>query len=112
MVACWRCEPQITYFTSYSVSKSRRKSVDPENLCFEHMIFFLFFAGKISTKLFFTITGLAGLFVCFVGHRYFKCGEWFDLALCDFYHCVIEIYDVILLIGTVSAFYDNRLIAS
>lgn len=29
--------------------------------------------GKISTKLFFTITGLAGLFVCFVGHRYFKC---------------------------------------
>ncbi|XP_073336603.1 transmembrane 7 superfamily member 3 [Pagrus major] len=29
--------------------------------------------GKISTKLFFTIAGLAGLFVCFCGHRYFKC---------------------------------------
>uniref|UniRef100_A0A671W2C4 Transmembrane 7 superfamily member 3 n=1 Tax=Sparus aurata TaxID=8175 RepID=A0A671W2C4_SPAAU len=29
--------------------------------------------GKISTKLFFTISGLAGLFVCFFGHRYFKC---------------------------------------
>ncbi|XP_047431764.1 transmembrane 7 superfamily member 3 [Mugil cephalus] len=29
--------------------------------------------GKISTKIFFTITGLAGLFVCFCGHRFFKC---------------------------------------
>lgn len=29
--------------------------------------------GKISTKVFFTITGLAGLFVCFLGHRFFKC---------------------------------------
>ncbi|XP_069012634.1 transmembrane 7 superfamily member 3 isoform X2 [Embiotoca jacksoni] len=29
--------------------------------------------GKISTKVFFTITGLAGLFVCFFGHRFFKC---------------------------------------
>ncbi|KAK7895990.1 hypothetical protein WMY93_021315 [Mugilogobius chulae] len=29
--------------------------------------------GKISTKIFFTITGLAGLFVCFLGHRFFKC---------------------------------------
>uniref|UniRef100_A0AAY5KSX0 TM7S3/TM198-like domain-containing protein n=1 Tax=Esox lucius TaxID=8010 RepID=A0AAY5KSX0_ESOLU len=29
--------------------------------------------GKISTKIFFTITGLAGLFVCFFGHRFFKC---------------------------------------
>ncbi|XP_034529466.1 transmembrane 7 superfamily member 3 [Notolabrus celidotus] len=28
--------------------------------------------GKISTKVFFTITGLAGLFVCFFGHRFFK----------------------------------------
>uniref|UniRef100_A0A668AF23 Transmembrane 7 superfamily member 3 n=1 Tax=Myripristis murdjan TaxID=586833 RepID=A0A668AF23_9TELE len=31
--------------------------------------------GKISTKVFFTIAGLAGLFVCFFGHRFFKCGE-------------------------------------
>ncbi|KAM9705225.1 transmembrane 7 superfamily member 3 [Menidia menidia] len=29
--------------------------------------------GRISTKVFFTITGLAGLFVCFFGHRFFKC---------------------------------------
>ncbi|XP_076579000.1 transmembrane 7 superfamily member 3 isoform X2 [Chaetodon auriga] len=29
--------------------------------------------GKISTKIFFTVAGLAGLFVCFVGHRFFKC---------------------------------------
>ncbi|XP_020507363.2 transmembrane 7 superfamily member 3 [Labrus bergylta] len=28
--------------------------------------------GKISTKVFFTIIGLAGLFVCFFGHRFFK----------------------------------------
>ncbi|KAM6961620.1 transmembrane 7 superfamily member 3 [Tautogolabrus adspersus] len=28
--------------------------------------------GKISTKIFFTIIGLAGLFVCFFGHRFFK----------------------------------------
>uniref|UniRef100_A0A3Q0SNW9 Transmembrane 7 superfamily member 3 n=1 Tax=Amphilophus citrinellus TaxID=61819 RepID=A0A3Q0SNW9_AMPCI len=27
---------------------------------------------KISTKIFFTIVGLAGLFVCFSGHRFFK----------------------------------------
>ncbi|KAM9824465.1 transmembrane 7 superfamily member 3 [Neosynchiropus ocellatus] len=29
--------------------------------------------GKISTKIFFTIAGLAGLLVCFCGHRFFKC---------------------------------------
>ncbi|CAL1568750.1 unnamed protein product [Knipowitschia caucasica] len=29
--------------------------------------------GKISTKIFFTFTGLAGLFICFFGHRFFKC---------------------------------------
>ncbi|XP_056133671.1 transmembrane 7 superfamily member 3 [Lampris incognitus] len=29
--------------------------------------------GKVSTKVFFTIAGLAGLFVCFFGHRFFKC---------------------------------------
>ncbi|GAA6094520.1 transmembrane 7 superfamily member 3 isoform X1 [Tachysurus ichikawai] len=29
--------------------------------------------GKTSTKVFFTITGLAGLLVCFLGHRFFKC---------------------------------------
>ncbi|XP_053200027.1 transmembrane 7 superfamily member 3 [Scomber japonicus] len=29
--------------------------------------------GKPSTKVFFTIAGLAGLFVCFFGHRFFKC---------------------------------------
>ncbi|MGH0122136.1 UNVERIFIED_CONTAM: hypothetical protein FKN15_060560 [Acipenser sinensis] len=28
--------------------------------------------GKISTKVFFTIAGMAGLFVCFFGHRFFK----------------------------------------
>ncbi|KAJ8398893.1 hypothetical protein AAFF_G00418010 [Aldrovandia affinis] len=29
--------------------------------------------GKISTKVFFTLGGLAGLFICFFGHRFFKC---------------------------------------
>ncbi|XP_026092066.1 transmembrane 7 superfamily member 3-like [Carassius auratus] len=29
--------------------------------------------GRVSTKVFFTVIGLAGLFVCFVGHRFFKC---------------------------------------
>ncbi|KAM4615321.1 transmembrane 7 superfamily member 3 isoform 2-T2 [Polymixia lowei] len=29
--------------------------------------------GMVITKVFFTITGLAGLFVCFFGHRFFKC---------------------------------------
>ncbi|XP_061570194.1 transmembrane 7 superfamily member 3 [Cololabis saira] len=29
--------------------------------------------GLVFTKIFFTITGLAGLFVCFFGHRFFKC---------------------------------------
>ncbi|XP_010795659.1 transmembrane 7 superfamily member 3 [Notothenia coriiceps] len=29
--------------------------------------------GKISTKVFFTIAGMAGLFICFFGHRFFKC---------------------------------------
>lgn len=33
--------------------------------------------GKISTKVLFTITGLAGLLVCFLGHRFFKCGRSF-----------------------------------
>uniref|UniRef100_A0AAY4DCB7 TM7S3/TM198-like domain-containing protein n=1 Tax=Denticeps clupeoides TaxID=299321 RepID=A0AAY4DCB7_9TELE len=28
--------------------------------------------GRISTKVFFTIAGMAGLFVCFFGHRFFK----------------------------------------
>ncbi|KAI7792062.1 transmembrane 7 superfamily member 3 [Triplophysa rosa] len=29
--------------------------------------------GKVSTKVFFTVMGAAGLFVCFLGHRFFKC---------------------------------------
>ncbi|KAG7270812.1 hypothetical protein CRUP_037146 [Coryphaenoides rupestris] len=33
--------------------------------------------GQISTKVFFTLTGLAGLFVCFFGHRFFKCELFF-----------------------------------
>uniref|UniRef100_A0A8C2CN69 Transmembrane 7 superfamily member 3 n=1 Tax=Cyprinus carpio TaxID=7962 RepID=A0A8C2CN69_CYPCA len=28
--------------------------------------------GRVSSKVFFTVMGLAGLFVCFVGHRFFK----------------------------------------
>lgn len=46
MVARRQCEPQITYFTSYSVIKSRKKSVDPQILCFEHMIFFVSFQER------------------------------------------------------------------
>ncbi|XP_023664617.2 transmembrane 7 superfamily member 3 isoform X1 [Paramormyrops kingsleyae] len=37
--------------------------------------------GKISTKVFFTVVGLAGLCVCFFGHRFFKC-ELFWMGLC------------------------------
>ncbi|XP_034019578.1 transmembrane 7 superfamily member 3 [Thalassophryne amazonica] len=33
--------------------------------------------GKISTKVLVTIAGLAGLFVCFFGHRFFKCELFF-----------------------------------
>ncbi|XP_028672106.2 transmembrane 7 superfamily member 3 [Erpetoichthys calabaricus] len=33
--------------------------------------------GKISTKVFFIFTGIAGLFICFFGHRYFKCELFF-----------------------------------
>uniref|UniRef100_A0A672GZ91 TM7S3/TM198-like domain-containing protein n=1 Tax=Salarias fasciatus TaxID=181472 RepID=A0A672GZ91_SALFA len=29
--------------------------------------------GRISTKIFFSAAGLAGLFICFCGHRFFKC---------------------------------------
>ncbi|XP_056604476.1 transmembrane 7 superfamily member 3 [Triplophysa dalaica] len=29
--------------------------------------------GKVSTKVFFTVMGAAGLLVCFLGHRFFKC---------------------------------------
>ncbi|KAG2459940.1 TM7S3 protein, partial [Polypterus senegalus] len=31
--------------------------------------------GKISTKVFFIFIGIAGLFICFFGHRYFKCAR-------------------------------------
>ncbi|XP_068611403.1 transmembrane 7 superfamily member 3 [Brachionichthys hirsutus] len=35
--------------------------------------------GRISTKVLFTLAGLAGLLVCFFGHRFFKC-ELFCMA--------------------------------
>ncbi|XP_032361643.1 transmembrane 7 superfamily member 3 [Etheostoma spectabile] len=44
--------------------------------------------GKISTKLFFTVAGLAGLFVCFFGHRFFKCELFcmgFSFAMFSFF---------------------------
>lgn len=84
----WRqCGLQMKYWTSYSLRNSRKIIAEARNvwpsaalLWTQFMIyinlFFIFLtSGKISTKIFFTVAGLAGLFVCFFGHRFFKCGE-------------------------------------
>ncbi|XP_048884710.1 transmembrane 7 superfamily member 3 isoform X2 [Brienomyrus brachyistius] len=59
--------------------------------------------GKISTKVFFTVVGLAGLCVCFFGHRFFKC-ELFWMGLCF----AASIFYVIIT-KTTTLDYDLRL---
>ncbi|XP_071403432.1 transmembrane 7 superfamily member 3 [Centroberyx affinis] len=59
--------------------------------------------GKISTKVFFTITGLAGLFVCFFGHRFFKC-ELFCMGF-----SFAAFFFFVLITRTTTLDYDIRL---
>lgn len=59
--------------------------------------------GKISTKVFFTIAGIAGLFVCFFGHRFFKC-ELFCMGF-----AFIAFFFFVLITRTTSLDYDIRL---
>ena len=62
------CQTLGELFKHLTAHQFKKNNVERAFLC-------LFITGKISTKVFFTITGLAGLFVCFFGHRFFKCGE-------------------------------------
>ncbi|KAM6895651.1 transmembrane 7 superfamily member 3 [Xenentodon cancila] len=62
--------------------------------------------GKISTKIFFTITGLAGLFVCFFGHRFFKC-EMFCMGF-----SFAAFFFFVLITRTTDLEYDIRLAVS
>ncbi|XP_028255386.1 transmembrane 7 superfamily member 3 isoform X1 [Parambassis ranga] len=62
--------------------------------------------GKISTKVFFTITGLAGLFVCLFGHRFFKC-ELFCMGF-----SFAAFFFFILITRTTDLDYDIRLTLS
>lgn len=59
--------------------------------------------GKISTKVFFTIAGLAGLFVCFIGHRFFKC-ELFCMGF-----AFSAFFFFVLITRTTTLDYDIRL---
>ena len=60
------------------VCKNPVKSKCKLTVSFNTVVDLHLFSDKISTKVFFTIAGLAGLFVCFFGHRFFKCGEKSD----------------------------------
>ncbi|XP_019747440.1 transmembrane 7 superfamily member 3 [Hippocampus comes] len=62
--------------------------------------------GKITTKIFFTITGLAGLFVCFFGHRFFKS----ELLCMGFSFSAFFFF--VLITRTTSLDYDIRLAVS
>ncbi|XP_026066135.1 transmembrane 7 superfamily member 3-like [Carassius auratus] len=59
--------------------------------------------GRVSTKVFFTVTGLAGLLVCFVGHRFFKC-ELFCMGF-----CFMAFVFFVLMTTTTALEYDLRL---
>ncbi|XP_055009598.1 transmembrane 7 superfamily member 3 [Boleophthalmus pectinirostris] len=61
---------------------------------------------KISTKIFFTITGLAGLLICFFGHRFFKC-ELFCMGF-----SFIAFFFFVLISRTTELEYDVRLVLS
>ncbi|KAF6722555.1 Transmembrane 7 superfamily member 3 [Oryzias melastigma] len=62
--------------------------------------------GKVSTKVFFTISGLAGLFVCFFGHRFFKC-ELFCMGF-----SFSAFFFFVLITRTTDLHYDERLAVS
>ncbi|KAM9327420.1 transmembrane 7 superfamily member 3 [Pholidichthys leucotaenia] len=62
--------------------------------------------GRVSTKIFFTITGLAGLFICFFGHRYFKC----ELFCMGFGFAAFFFF--VLITRTTDLTYDKRLVVS
>lgn len=59
--------------------------------------------GKISTKVFFTLSGLAGLFICFLGHRFFKC-ELFCMGF-----SFAAFFFFVLITRTTDLDYDLRL---
>ncbi|XP_076862943.1 transmembrane 7 superfamily member 3 [Brachyhypopomus gauderio] len=60
--------------------------------------------GRVSSKVFFTIAGLAGLFVCFLGHRFFKC----ELFCMGFAFGAFVFF--VLFTRTTSLDYDLRLV--
>ncbi|XP_061662751.1 transmembrane 7 superfamily member 3 [Syngnathoides biaculeatus] len=62
--------------------------------------------GKITTQVFFTIGGLAGLFVCFFGHRFFKC-ELFCMGF-----SFSAFFFFVLVTRTTGLDYDIRLAVS
>ncbi|XP_061124790.1 transmembrane 7 superfamily member 3 [Syngnathus typhle] len=62
--------------------------------------------GKITTKMFFTIIGLAGLFVCFFGHRFFK-SELFCMGF-----SFSAFFFFVLITRTTGLDYDIRLAVS
>uniref|UniRef100_A0A3Q3JNF6 TM7S3/TM198-like domain-containing protein n=1 Tax=Monopterus albus TaxID=43700 RepID=A0A3Q3JNF6_MONAL len=62
--------------------------------------------GKISTKVFFTTTGLAGLFVCFLGHRFFQ-SELFFMGF-----SFAAFFFFVLITRTTQLDYDIRLAVS
>ncbi|KAJ8268800.1 hypothetical protein COCON_G00114070 [Conger conger] len=59
--------------------------------------------GRISTKVFFTLCGVGGLFVCFFGHRFFKC-EMFWMG-----YVFAAVIFFVLLTKTTVLDYDIRL---
>lgn len=79
----WFITPQITWgFSSVEANWNQLRCLSnkwcPSHTAHRHTNTnnnCIVFSGRISTKIFFTITGLAGLFVCFFGHRFFKCGK-------------------------------------
>ncbi|XP_061770009.1 transmembrane 7 superfamily member 3 [Nerophis ophidion] len=62
--------------------------------------------GQISTKLLFTLAGLAGVFVCFFGHRFFKC-ELFCMGF-----SFTAFFFFVLVTKTTGLDYDIRLAVS
>uniref|UniRef100_A0A8C5H9J3 TM7S3/TM198-like domain-containing protein n=1 Tax=Gouania willdenowi TaxID=441366 RepID=A0A8C5H9J3_GOUWI len=62
--------------------------------------------GKIVTKIFFTVTGMAGLFICFFGHRFFK-SELFCMGF-----SFTAFFFFVLITRTTDLDYNIRLTAS
>ncbi|XP_051546539.1 transmembrane 7 superfamily member 3-like isoform X2 [Myxocyprinus asiaticus] len=59
--------------------------------------------GRVSTKVFFTVIGVAGLFVCFLGHRFFKC-ELFCMGF-----AFMAFFFFVLITSTTALEYNIRL---